>query len=329
MIRLLIALVCIGGAVALRGPLAKANALRRAHQFRYTPDPGLVKLASCGHRSSLADLLWLQAIPDLSAQFADLEHKERWLAGVLDVVTDLEPTFVTVYAYGSAYFDLIKGSPDSTIALLEKGVDRNPESIQLRVKLAMALMTLRGDRAAALEHLEWVMNSPDCDSFTAGYCSSILVDDRQDLVALEYWKEYLDSANEQVVGVAKLYLERTRQGIFMRAWEEFQRVEGRRPFSLEELRDDRFLSPAITDEVLACAILTDDGRLQFPRLVEEEFLRVQQRTKDWCEAYHVEHGEWPTLYQLREESKIPLPRVPEGFELRLENGQLEVVTEGS
>ena len=63
---LLVAVAGIAGAALLQGRVGAENAARRANDFRYTPDPKMVRVLAGGDRSAFADALWLSDLPDMS-----------------------------------------------------------------------------------------------------------------------------------------------------------------------------------------------------------------------------------------------------------------------
>ena len=151
---------CAAGAITLRGPLAEANAGRRVPGTSFVPKKRLAKLFSLGHESTLADLLWLSAIGDLSKDFADPQRKRNWLEAVFAAVPALEPSFTTVYSFGSTYLTMIDRDAERAIALLEKGCRENPDDLRLAVELAMVWYTNCNNRERALAVLGNVVKDP-------------------------------------------------------------------------------------------------------------------------------------------------------------------------
>ena len=86
--RLLVVLGAIAGAAWLQGDLGEANAERRQNDFRYTPDRDVARVLSMGHRSTMADSLWLRALPDFARQFDD---KGRIMSRISELCTKFAP----------------------------------------------------------------------------------------------------------------------------------------------------------------------------------------------------------------------------------------------
>jgi len=104
--------------------------LARAEELSYLPKGEYLKLAVLGYQQMAADLIWLKAVQHLGEQ-----HQTR--AGYLsayhavDVLTDVDPTFVFAYQAAGTVLGVWAGLPRESIALLTKGMRNHPEVWQL------------------------------------------------------------------------------------------------------------------------------------------------------------------------------------------------------
>lgn len=304
--RLLVVLGALAGAAWVQGDLGTANAERRRNDFRYTPDREVARVLSFGHRSTMADALWLRALPDFAREFDDKPLKERWLNGVFDVVTDLDPTFYTAYHYGSTYLSLINQQADSAIALLERGVAtfeeleaadgrQYPAGTRVRIDLAMAFWMYKRNRVETIRHLEIAVARPDCDFLTRNMLVGLKLQDRDDLLALSYSAALLDHQNPDVREKAAEDFEFTKLRIARRTQREFEEAEGRKPTSIEELRAAAELEPELAEMVFEHIEMDPDGSLR-SRKHDELRLRSTIRAMEWAaEIYHRENGAWPPI----------------------------------
>ena len=325
------AIAALGGAVALRVPLGEANAARRELELPSLPPKEVAQILAFGHRSTLADSLWLRAVPDLARRFAradepeDLarQRKDRWLSEVVEVISELEPTFQTVYSYGSAYFQLVTRNLDRAVEVLELGVEKSPDDLFLKVNLGMALLTLKKDSDRALQVFQEVVDHPGCDPLSLGLCAKLMVDRGEDVAALEQYRRFLESEDEYTRKMAELFSERTRRNLFVRAWREYESENGSSAESIEELRAAGLIAEGVADEVLGAARLVD-GVLSFPRLTELELEHLVNGVRNWSHNFRTENGTWPTLEDLREYGQFALPRLPPGQSIELVEGELRV-----
>lgn len=332
-LRLLVVVASLAGAAFLQGPLGEGNEARRRNDFRYTPDPEMAQLLSVGHRSTLADALWLRALPDISREFDDLELKRRWLNGVFGVVTDLEPSYYTVYDYGETYLALIDRNADDAVQLLDKGIRTfremeaqdgraYPPLTSLLVEQAMTYYLDKQDREKTLELLREAAGRPDCDMLTREMLTKMEVDDRDDIIALRRWLELSEHASSAVRTLAERNLEITKRQIVVRAYREFENMHGRVPSSVDELHDAGLMEEAVAAIVLPAAEITPDT-LRFPRLEELDLAHTMRAADYWCRLFQREKGRWPTLDELLA-SPLKIPPPPEGKRWHLDEGKVSV-----
>lgn len=303
-------LACGAAAVALRGPLGEANAMRRIPGARWLPDQRLARLFSIGQRSTCADAMWLNSIGDLSHDFGDAERKHKWIDTVLASITRLEPTFSSVYSWGATYLGMIEHEKERAIALLEKGAAANPDDLKIAVELAMAYFEYKQDRAATVKVLEKVVKDPRCDAITMGFYDSLLVDDRADFAALAQWAPWLDSPNDEVREGAELFQERVKKRIAFRAFNDFETEHHRKARTPDELRDPKLMAREVFDLVLPAVQIDLTGHLHFAHLDELERRSMLRSATAWTKRFHAEEGRLPTVDELRKNgwvNRVPLP----------------------
>ena len=320
-------MAAVGGAVALQSPIGERNAERRADAFRITPDPRTARVLSLGHRSTFADLLWLRALPDLAREFRDVEHKRRWLKSVFDVVPDLEPQWLMVYSYGNTYLGFLNRRYDEALSLLERGVCENPQDAELREELAMAYWMYRRDRERTVATLREAVALPGSSSLARAMLTSLLVEERDDVVALGQWAELLDHGNAEVKTRATLEYERTKMKIAVRAAREFQERSGRPPAHADDLRDPALMNERVAQIVLEGLEITPNGRPRSARLEELELADVIRGAEAWCRLHKRDYGRWPTLPELLDNPWGKMPPPPEGRRWHLEDGTVSLVRE--
>jgi hypothetical protein len=319
---------CAAGALALRGPLAEANAGRRVPGTGFVPKASLAKLFSAGHRSTLADLLWLGAIGDLSREFPDPQQKRSWLDTIFTTVPALEPGFTSVYSFGATYLTMLTDDADRAIELLERGVAANPGNLRLAVELAMVWYMQRHDREKALEVLEPVVRDPRCDSITMGFYASLLVDQRQDFAALAQWAAWLDHGSELVRENAELQLERAKRKIAIRAADEFRERTGRSPRTPDDLRLPGLIAPEAVDLVLDTMWIDVAGKLEFDRCAELEARHALRAASRWVLQFRAENGRTPTFDELMNNRWVRLPPPPAGKRYDVVGDAVALVDEG-
>jgi hypothetical protein len=104
----------------------RRNAVTRAAQLAYLPKGEYLKLAVLGYRQLAADIIWLQAVQHIGTQ-----QGSSWTYHAVDVLTDLDPHFVSSYQATGVFLGVLVGHHDEAIAILSKGMRHNPEVWQL------------------------------------------------------------------------------------------------------------------------------------------------------------------------------------------------------
>ncbi len=341
-IRGIAAIACIGAAAWMQGDLGDRNRDRRRNDFRYTPDPAVVKVAAGAHRSSVADAMWLQTLPDMSREFSDTKAKARWIHGAIDAITDLEPGFGTVYDFGHSYLLIIgRRDPDAVdraIKLLEKGHRQNPKSAGMLVRLAMVHYLDRKDREKALEYLRLAAPLDDMDSLSMQMLATLEAKGRDDLVALGRWMELVDQGNEESRDNAWEKLYSIKQTIAARAVLEYEQKFGKPPQTPADLRGKDLIQEGAATEVVLDGLefvpvpdkngLPTGVRPNYPAAQQYTIRSYQRAWSRQARTWYSERGSWPTMEQLFE-TDMKLPAAPAGKRWVLEKDVLSLVDEPS
>lgn len=321
----------IGAAAWLQGPAGESATLRGRNDFRYTPDPRIVRVVAGAHRSSAADLLWLRTLPDLSQEFADVARKARWIDNSLDAITDLEPTFGTVYDFGQSYlFNPARPTPESVARaekLLRKGIDRNPRSAGLWVRLAMVYYFADGaDRRRTIAALQAASLLPGFDSLSAAMLSSLLAKQRDDVPALAYWAGLLEKGTPAMRRRAELLLWRTKLTIAARAARQFEQENGRKPATPAEIATPSLVDAQVVAVILEGLEITPEGAPGYPHLDDLEHMDEIRGAEEWARRFRDDAGRWPTMDEFAEQ-RFRLRKPPAGKRWSFEGGELTLVGE--
>ena len=150
--QVLCALVLLVGASGVLHVLdAERTAVARAEQLAYLPKGDYLKLAVLGYRQVVADLIWLQAVQHIGAK-RDTQTGYTWTYHAVDVLTDLDPTFVPPYQATGLFLGVLVGRQDEGLAILSKGIRHNPANWQLPFLAGYISYYERCDASAAGEN---------------------------------------------------------------------------------------------------------------------------------------------------------------------------------
>lgn len=96
----------------------------------YPPPPQLVHF-SFGFRNTFSDMLWIRSLQDLDYCEKKISEKEcvakGWLFKIIDLATELDPSFVMPHSYGALSLSIIVSDKQGATAIFEKAVARFPQ----------------------------------------------------------------------------------------------------------------------------------------------------------------------------------------------------------
>jgi len=196
--------------------------LVRAEELSYLPKGEYLKLAVLGYRQLAADLIWLKAVQHLG-------EKRQTRAGYLsayhavDVLTDVDPTFVAAYLATGSVLGVWAGLPRESIALLTKGMRHHPEVWQLPFYVGYDYFYELGDPVMAARYFRMAAVLPGAPDYLPRLAARMTVEVGDPQAALEFLQRLYQQTQD----------ERVRQGL------------GRRMKEVIAERDIRFLEEGV------------------------------------------------------------------------------------
>jgi tetratricopeptide (TPR) repeat protein len=147
-------------AVVLRASEESGQASRPVERALYLKSPAAARHLSLGFDAVLSDIYWIRTIQHFGADRRSSRTTGRFelLAPLLEMTTTLDPHFGAAYRYGAILLALEKpegpGRPDQAIALLEKGLQTNPDRWQFAYDLGFVHYFYTFDYATAGQWFE-------------------------------------------------------------------------------------------------------------------------------------------------------------------------------
>ncbi|MBA5871499.1 MAG: hypothetical protein GDA68_16100 [Nitrospira sp. CR2.1] len=219
--QILFGVALLAGASALLSALDRdRNAVARAEQLAYLPKGEYLKLAVLGYRQVVADLIWLQAVQHIGAK-RDTQLGYTWTYHAVDVLTDLDPTFIPPYQATGLFLGVLVGRHEEGVAILKKGIRHNPDNWQLPFLAGYISYYERCDPAAGGELFRIAARVPGAPSYLPQLAARMTVESGDAAAALEFLERFSRSVTD----------ERVREALFRRMKEIVQEQDLR---SLEE-----------------------------------------------------------------------------------------------
>ena len=143
------------GATAAHYKVEGIRAQTRPEEILYIPSGKTLKRMSLGYTGLLADIYWTRAV-----QYFGWKHKQRsvdyhLLYPLLDITTQLDPHLIVAYQFGTTFLAQAPpngaGEPDKAAALIERGIQNNPDNWRLYYDLGFLNAMERHDYVAAAQ----------------------------------------------------------------------------------------------------------------------------------------------------------------------------------
>ena len=148
-------------ALLLASASTAAVALQRMEALEYTedraivylPPPELAEVMSLGHRTLLADILWVQA---LQYSVTNFQHGFRDQPRFIELAVHLDPDFEYAYWWGGTTSPTNTGgwnwvNVEASNRILEKGLERFPDNWRMWLQLGFNRGIAGDDREGATE----------------------------------------------------------------------------------------------------------------------------------------------------------------------------------
>ncbi|WHZ24842.1 MAG: hypothetical protein OJF47_003954 [Nitrospira sp.] len=195
--QLLCGVVLLTGASGLLHILDRdRNAIARAEQLAYLPKGEYLKLAVLGYRQVVADMIWLQAVQHIGAK-RDTQLGYTWTYHAVDVLTDLDPTFVPPYQATGLFLGVLVGRHEEGVAILNKGIRHNPSSWQLPFLAGYISYYERCDPAAGGEFFRMAAQVPGAPTYLPRLAARMTVESGDPTAALEFLDRFSHTVTDE------------------------------------------------------------------------------------------------------------------------------------
>jgi hypothetical protein len=212
-------------------------------EARYLPSGNFLKGAALCYDEILADFLWIKAIAYFGEHF-DTDKDYTWLAHILDITTTLDPAYEEVYELGGIILANELNDIDSSLKILQKGMDNvpqhHPRYWYLPFFTAFNYMYFKHDYLTAARYLEQAASFPQRPAYLPLLVARLYAntdDPRMATLFLEEMLAQTDSPEMQASLQKRIKEVQVKQDIkiLSTASEQFHKRIGRYPEHLEEL----------------------------------------------------------------------------------------------
>jgi hypothetical protein len=194
----------LASAVGLQAALANQRpAVSPADReaFLYLSSPAAVRRAALSFDRLAADLYWIRTLQHYGGNRLRPASERRYdlLWPLLDLTTSLDPDFDIAFRYGAVFlaedFPSGPGRPDQAIALLEKGLTRQPGEWRFAQDLGFVEYWWRQDYEAATAAFERAAAMEDAPNWMAPLAAVTAAQGGSVAASRRLWQEVLANAD--------------------------------------------------------------------------------------------------------------------------------------
>ena len=203
--------------VILFASLAFATARVQAYRDRpylhtnlYLPSGTFVEQSSLGYRELAADWVWFQAVQYFGG-WAQGAHDLAYFAGLIDIVTDLDPPFVFPYIFGAVVLAQDMKDLDRGIAVLHKGMRQNPMAWQYPFEIGFLYYVVARDSERAARYFELASRLPEGGDRARRFAAFVHAKAGHEETSIRMWEEVIRESDQPYMQeMAKRYLEKLK-----------------------------------------------------------------------------------------------------------------------
>lgn len=185
--------------------------LGRAEELLYYPSGLWVRQASLGYETAAADLGWLRCIQYYGEHRMTDNRFER-IGHVTGIVSELDPAFLQPVIFGAFVLGQEMGQPEQGLALLKKGLERNPQSWQLAFETGFLYYVCFRDHAAAARYFALAARLPGRPDYVERFAAFAFQRAGEREMAVLLWKRVEATGNKYMQDVARREIERLAGG---------------------------------------------------------------------------------------------------------------------
>jgi hypothetical protein len=150
--------VCFTCSVFLLSKIDIARGPGLIHESLYISSPSALKRMSLGYTGLLADIYWTRAVQYFGSHHRRSAEEYNLLYPLLDITTTLDPKLTVAYRFGATFLaeppPQGAGQPEKAVALVKRGIERNPNDWRLYYDLGFLQAWELHDYLAASKSFE-------------------------------------------------------------------------------------------------------------------------------------------------------------------------------
>jgi len=218
---------------------ASATEAGIAHPLLYLPSGRYLKLVSLGFDGLVADMIYLWSI-QYYGNYAIADRYDYLEKIYGDIIVELDPRYLDPYLIGSMIMTTEARNPEMALRLLDKGIEKNPDTWILAFEAGFICYDNLHDYARAARYFEKALKAPDVHPLVRRLYAGMYERAGDRRTSLREWAEIYQSAKDVYVrNIAWNHVHDLKVQVDLADLEgavaRFRALAGRPPGSLGEL----------------------------------------------------------------------------------------------
>ena len=271
---LLAAFIVLGFAGVWRLQVAidaeRVSAIRQSDELLLT-SPRVLKLLSFEYAPLLGQIYWTRAVQYYGEQHAAHLSDFSSLWPLLDIATTLDPNLLPAYRFGSMFLSEAAprgaGRPDQAVALLQRGIQENPDYWRFYQDLGFIYYMDAKDYPKAAQAFEEGSRKPGAKLWMRVMAAKVAAEGESFETSMFLWRDVYQTAidpDTKKGALTHLQLLRAREDCKQldALGEEYTKRLGHRPSNLNQLVQSGMLNAIPADPAGFVYVLDADGNAQ-------------------------------------------------------------------
>jgi tetratricopeptide (TPR) repeat protein len=184
-----------------------------AQDVLFLPSGQVIKKLSLGYNGLLADIYWMRAVQYYGGKRLKNEPEFRLLEPLISIATTLDPQLLHAYRFGAVFLSerepIGAGQPERAIALLQKGIEHNPDEWQLHRDVGFIYYWFLNNYKKAAESFLEGSRNPKSAVWMKTFAAQLLAQGGSREAARFLWQEvYQTSENQRMKDNAREHLQK-------------------------------------------------------------------------------------------------------------------------
>ncbi len=195
--------VCFAGSALVEHKVDQLRPAATLEEVLYMTSSKVVKRMSVGFEALVADIYWTRAVQYFGSKHLENSRQYKLLYPLLQMATDLDPHLTPAYESGSMFLTQPPpsgaGEPLEAVALLKKGIEKNPGAWKLYQVLGFVYYMELKDYLSAGKAFEEGSKIPGAHPFLKAMAAKTLQKGGDYEVARMLWQVIYETSNDSII----------------------------------------------------------------------------------------------------------------------------------